>query len=163
MATALEDEHSLCLLVTSSVHPEHCGRYEENTVLGLCFKKSGHLSLISSEALLQRALFISKHTKTSIGLLPRITQIWNRSQNLNDQSQGSLKKSMCLDCSGGWWGVLKFCVKSCMLFTCENLRMGTESGQVKRQCQWGGYQNVKKREGAYSIQLVRQWPYSGPI
>ena len=111
----------------------------------------------------ESALYKQTYKKLSVTLPQRSIQIWNRFQNLNDQSQGSLKKSVCLDCSGGWWGVCKFCVKCYMMFACENLSMGTETGQAKRQCQWRGYQNMKKREGAYCIQLIRQWPYSSPI
>lgn len=153
MATVLEDEHSLCLLVTSSFHPVCHGRYRENAVLGLCFKKLGHLGLIGSEGVLQRrALFISKCTKPSKSLFHE--EICNKYLNLNDWSQGSLEKVMRLDCSGGWWGVPKFCVKCCLPFLCENLSMGTERSQGKRQSQRGGYQNVKKREGAY---MSRFW------
>lgn len=56
---------AFCRAVTSSVHSEHYGKYQENAVLRLCLKKLGHLGLISSEALLQRRMVsIHKYTKT---------------------------------------------------------------------------------------------------
>jgi len=162
MVTALEDEHSFCLLVSSSVHPEHWGRCEESAVLRLCFKKLGHLGSISPEALLQRrAVFISKRIKNSQYSTEDHTDL----KQIPEFKLSVSRLCEKVNVSTLFWWTVRIPYVLCEMLPGVPLwepQNGYKEGPSQKTMSAERLSEGEKREGAYSIQLVSQWPYSSP-